>query len=533
LSLGGTFSGGRYQTSGTGSITYGVATFSGNASLAGNVYAIQRSNFMLAGDISNSGTITLAPPSDYARMQSVGGSGTITLSGGGTIVLDSTLAPAYLWGSGTLVSNNSITGAGTFYHGGTVTTGGGSSSLQFSNGGLVSANVAGKSLYATPFRNAGTLQAVNGATLVMIEPLTIANSTGTLKALNGSTISLNGVLGITGGTLSTSGTGVIDIAAPALTTTFTAPMQLAGTIRVESGGTLALQGISFSAAGSTLQISNGATLTTGSNTTVSGSPTVELNGTWSTSGSKVTLGAVVGAGTLITNSPISVQHLRIGLLDLTHATVDISAGGGTLGTSALQALPTITGNSKLDVNDHDLVLDYVPASPITLDTVRTTLAGGYAGGAWNGTGIVSTSAKSSPASSRTALGYRISTDVVGAAGGTFSGVDIDDSAILIQYTLAGDANLDGAVNVADLAALAGSWQQPGYWTDGDFNYDGTVDAADLGALALNWQNGGAGAPALDVLSAAFSLPPMPIPEPACLGPLCVALFVLPRRRRRS
>jgi hypothetical protein len=56
------------------------------------------------------------------------------------------------------------------------------------------------------------------------------------------------------------------------------------------------------------------------------------------------------------------------------------------------------------------------------------------------------------------------------------------------FFLNGDANHDGAVDVADLGILATNWQlSPKNFPAGDFNYDGTVDVSDLGILATNWQ----------------------------------------------
>jgi hypothetical protein len=54
--------------------------------------------------------------------------------------------------------------------------------------------------------------------------------------------------------------------------------------------------------------------------------------------------------------------------------------------------------------------------------------------------------------------------------------------------LAGDANHDAKVDIADLGILATNWQQsPRTFSKGDFNFDGSVDIADLGILATNWQ----------------------------------------------
>jgi hypothetical protein len=54
--------------------------------------------------------------------------------------------------------------------------------------------------------------------------------------------------------------------------------------------------------------------------------------------------------------------------------------------------------------------------------------------------------------------------------------------------LAGDANQDGRVDVADLGILASNWQLSGSpFTEADFDFSGTVEVNDLGILASNWQ----------------------------------------------
>lgn len=55
--------------------------------------------------------------------------------------------------------------------------------------------------------------------------------------------------------------------------------------------------------------------------------------------------------------------------------------------------------------------------------------------------------------------------------------------------IAGDANLDGIVDVHDLNILALNWlQEEKGWIDGDFNYDGVVNTQDLNFIGINWQN---------------------------------------------
>jgi hypothetical protein len=70
----------------------------------------------------------------------------------------------------------------------------------------------------------------------------------------------------------------------------------------------------------------------------------------------------------------------------------------------------------------------------------------------------------------------------------FGGRDVLAACVLIRPTLAGDSDLDGDVDVADLGALATRWQTNHYWLGGDFNYDGVVNVGDLGLLATKWQS---------------------------------------------
>ena len=56
--------------------------------------------------------------------------------------------------------------------------------------------------------------------------------------------------------------------------------------------------------------------------------------------------------------------------------------------------------------------------------------------------------------------------------------------------LPGDANLDGRVDVLDLAILAANYRKnvTGGWMQGDFNNDGVVDVEDLALLAANYRH---------------------------------------------
>jgi autotransporter-associated beta strand protein len=112
----------------------------------------------------------------------------------------------------------------------------------------------------------------------------------------------------------------------------------------------------------------------------------------------------------------------------------------------------------------------------------------------------------------------------------------------IRATLLGDSDLDGKVNVADLANLAGNFGKTSgqVWINGDFDYNGNVNVADLADLAGNFGkdldsagfgSGGATPAALTANAAAVS--GAAVPEPTTLGLVGLGAVGLlaPRRRR--
>ena len=91
--------------------------------------------------------------------------------------------------------------------------------------------------------------------------------------------------------------------------------------------------------------------------------------------------------------------------------------------------------------------------------------------------------------------------------------------------LPGDSNLNGAVDAADLNALALNWRKyedVARWSAGDFEPSGIVDAADLNKLALHWQQ------SIAMASTASA----PVPEPSALLLTLVGLASVRGRARR-
>jgi hypothetical protein len=101
---------------------------------------------------------------------------------------------------------------------------------------------------------------------------------------------------------------------------------------------------------------------------------------------------------------------------------------------------------------------------------------------------------------------------------------------LVKYTFAGDANLDGMVDLLDLYALASHYNTAGdVWTSGDFNYDGVTNVKDLTALAINWQAGVNASLSLS-FAAALANVNLGVPEPGNLALLLLGGAILRRCR---
>lgn len=205
-----------------------------------------------------------------------------------------------------------------------------------------------------------------------------------------------------------------------------------------------------------------------------------------------------------------------GSFNVVGGTLRLAAGSGTSKVTALRVEgATDAWAAKLDITNNGVIIDYNTTLTV-LSTVQNQLKNGYAGGAWTGNGIVSSSAAGA---STHAVGYGEASEVVGVGGGTFGGVAVDDTAIVMRYTRQGDANLDGITNISDFALLAANFNTTSGWTKGDFNYDGSTNIGDFALLTANFNQSAGDLPRGGA-----------VPEPASFG-LAVAALALIRRRR--
>src|SRR6185503_20634224 len=87
---------------------------------------------------------------------------------------------------------------------------------------------------------------------------------------------------------------------------------------------------------------------------------------------------------------------------------------------------------------------------------------------WQGLGITSDAAVADPA--KRAVGYALSSELLGPSGGSFMGASVNGTSVLVRMTLPGDATLDGVVDFEDLVRLAQNYNHSGdvHWLDGDF-----------------------------------------------------------------
>jgi len=157
--------------------------------------------------------------------------------------------------------------------------------------------------------------------------------------------------------------------------------------------------------------------------------------------------------------------------------------GGLLSLNASKLLvdtQTSSINGRLDLSNGG----FIDRAAAAEGTYRPRLVTGYAAGAWTTAAqpaIFSSAAAGGPAND--ALGYGFASEVGAAA---FFGSAVAAGDFLIRYTLYGDADLSGGVNLDDFTRLAAAFGTPANWSRGNSNYDANVNLDDFTALAANF-----------------------------------------------
>jgi hypothetical protein len=244
-----------------------------------------------------------------------------------------------------------------------------------------------------------------------------------------------------------------------------------------------------------------------------------------------------GSGTVTYQSIINVEsNASIAFQSATHAhALNLASGStATVATHSIE-VDSLSNLGTLNVENNEVIINYGSgADPIA--AVSAEIKSGYAGGAWTGAGINSSSAaanNATPGNLLYGLGYADAADPGNPAG-------LASGTIEIKYTLLGDANLSGVVDGTDFGILAANFNKGVTgWDQGDFNYNNVVDGTDFGFLAANFNKGASGAsvggsaltdPALVAFAEANGLM-ADVPEPASIAGLALGAGVLLGRRR--
>jgi hypothetical protein len=235
---------------------------------------------------------------------------------------------------------------------------------------------------------------------------------------------------------------------------------------------------------------------------------------------KLTLNAFNGSGQNITKTgagTLQVNRIQAGAVTVSTGSIKVSPGSST-GTGRVTGVSIDTNaGAKLDLTTTAMVVANT-AVGTKVGSAYTGLQGliqqGSNNGAWNGAGIMSSSAAA--AGGLTTLGIGRAGDVLDFGAGPthlWSGQTVIANDALVAYTYAGDANLDGIISGDDYSAIDFNILVPGAsgYVNGDFNYDGIISGDDYSAIDFNILAQGAplitsGAASLSGVSA--------VPEPA-------------------
>jgi hypothetical protein len=354
--------------------------------------------------------------------------------------------------------------------------------------------------------NGGTVTVGSGASMHILAGATV-NLAGTMDVLSDGTNSVN---------VQNDSTTTLHVSAGSK---HVGHISGIGNTLVDSGASLGAKSITQNA----LTVDNGFVTVTTPNAPTLVSP--DYNPNW-TSAITVNNLSINSGGGKITVSPRTVAGGPPADPTTIHNHPVVVRGSVNLGSVGAE-------NGALDLNDHDLIVDYTGASPFT--TLQNYVFDGlrFNGDPAATAGIVSTTGNNSTAPAGNILVLFENSFVDGgstvALTDTWDGVTVDIDTVIGKYTFFGDANLDGQVNADDYttadsnrAVTAGA-----LWTQGDVNLDGAVTPDDYTTMDSNRGQGTA-----DPLAPTSAL--TPIPEPASVMVLTFAgLSCLKRRRRRS
>jgi autotransporter-associated beta strand protein len=188
-----------------------------------------------------------------------------------------------------------------------------------------------------------------------------------------------------------------------------------------------------------------------------GAGTLVLSGANTHSG-----GTVVSAGTLIVRN---VAALGTGSIEvLAGATLVLDVGTAEVSVPSI----VLANGGLIDVGAGKLTA----ATGLSRTALLAAINAAKGDGSWNGTAGIGSSI--------------VASAVSGGQFRTLGWLANGGSSFTVAYAAPGDTNLDGVVDIGDVANFVGGGQldagTPATWDTGDFNHDGIVDQLDLADL---------------------------------------------------
>ena len=457
-------------------------------------------------------------------------SGTLTVTAGnqGIVSVESganVSAANIVIGGNNYVSNFTVTGSGS------TLTQTGASTLNINSAAQL--NVFSGAVFTTGTGtttfNGGTING-NGGTLNIMGDISMTGgslsqfkwaSGRTLTGTSNANIQNGDMLGLSGNTITMTNGAFIharDIA-----------LNGGSTVTLNNGGLIVRSfsiGADGSAASVTASVASGAFVTTtgGFTSTVGAASGSTASATLTNGG-----GMSLWPGSTLLIKPTGVVNINGGSARTDTLTIDGGRVNFTAGSLNVGAALSITNGGKLDLTNNLMVVRGGAEGTwngASYDGVSGMIASGRNGGTWDGGGIVTSMTDAIAPNSLTSIGVATA-DAAGRADGTFGVHSVSSGDVLVMYTYAGDANLDGAITGDDYFQIDAAFAGGSGWFNGDFNYDGVVNGDDYFLIDSNFAAQGAPFSTSSGFAAATA-----VPEPASVNLSVLVILASFSRRRR-